>query len=97
MANETQDGQEKTEQPSDRRRDEYRAEGQIARSVEVTAFFGILAAFAPKDGAALWRVDLATLPGTEKPLYGHASSPLLVGDCVVLHVGVKEKQSIVRR
>ncbi|MBI4239306.1 MAG: EscU/YscU/HrcU family type III secretion system export apparatus switch protein [Deltaproteobacteria bacterium] len=51
MANETQDGQEKTEQPSDRRRDEYRAEGQIARSVEVTAFFGILAAF---GACAMW-------------------------------------------
>lgn len=51
MAAEGQDGQEKTEQPSDRRRDEYRAEGQIARSVEVTAFFGILAAF---GACALW-------------------------------------------
>lgn len=65
-----------------------------ARAVYALSPRGILAAFAAKDGAALWRVDLAALPGTEKPLYGHGSSPLLVGDCVVIHVGVKDKQSI---
>jgi enterochelin esterase-like enzyme/outer membrane protein assembly factor BamB len=55
---------------------------------------GVLLALAVRDGAPLWRVDLREIVGTEKPLYGHASSPLLAGPCVVLHHGIKDRQSI---
>ncbi len=64
------------------------------RAVFVLSPRGVLLALAVRDGALLWRVDLREIAGTEKPLYGHASSPLLAGPCVALHHGIKDRQSI---
>jgi outer membrane protein assembly factor BamB len=50
---------------------------------------GVLGAWGLADGRELWRLDLVAVEGVETPLYGFASSPLVVGDLVVVEHGVK--------
>jgi len=49
--------------------------------------FGHLAAFDLQNGEPLWRVHLVADLGSTKPMYGFGSSPVVVGDTVVLQVG----------
>ena len=49
--------------------------------------WGHLAALDLKTGVALWTAHLVDDLGSEKPLYGFASSPVVVGDTVVLGIG----------
>ena len=51
--------------------------------------WGDLAALDAGTGARLWSTHLVDDLGSEKPLYGYASSPVVVGDTLVLPVGGK--------
>ena len=48
---------------------------------------GILNALDAGDGAVVWSRDAAAATGAETPLWGFVSSPLVVGDIVVVHAG----------
>lgn len=56
---------------------------------------GRLAAFATADGRELWSRDLVTEFGGQAPHWGFATSPLVVGDAVVVQVGGAGKNSVV--
>jgi outer membrane protein assembly factor BamB len=48
---------------------------------------GILNALDAADGRRLWSRDLAADAGGKRPLWGFVTSPLVVGDAVVVHAG----------
>jgi outer membrane protein assembly factor BamB len=48
---------------------------------------GLLNALNAEDGALLWSRDVAAAMGAELPAWGFVSSPLLIGESVVVHVG----------
>ena len=43
------------------------------------------------DGAEVWSKDMVGDFGSVKPLYGFATSPIIVGDMLILQTGTKEK------
>ena len=49
---------------------------------------GILNALDARDGSVVWSRNAASDTGKEVPAWGFASSPLVVGDVVLVHVGV---------
>ncbi|MFM2002615.1 MAG: alcohol dehydrogenase [Planctomycetota bacterium] len=51
---------------------------------------GVLVAARRDDGEVLWRVDAVGQAGAEPSDYGMSSSPLVVGDRVIVHVGGAE-------
>ena len=48
---------------------------------------GVLTAWSREDGARIWQVRSEDLFGKPRPFYGHASSPLVVGDRVYAYLG----------
>jgi len=48
---------------------------------------GTLACVNAADGANLWKVDIAKIAEREPPMWGYASSPLVVDSLVIVHAG----------
>ncbi len=48
---------------------------------------GDLFSFDAEAGRILWRANLGEVTGTPRPMYGHAASPLVVGNLLVLNAG----------
>lgn len=55
---------------------------------------GALFALDAERGTELWRVETTTAHGAEPPLYGFSSSPLVMGDVVVVGLGAPEGKAI---
>jgi outer membrane protein assembly factor BamB len=55
---------------------------------------GVLRATALKDGASIWTRDLAAEYGRKPPEWGYASSPLIVGETVVVSIGAGPGKSL---
>ncbi len=55
--------------------------------VFVLGSYGNLAALASADGEVLWQVDLRQAYAAEVPLWGFSSSPLVIGDRLVVQIG----------
>ncbi len=53
---------------------------------------GQLRAFEAATGAPRWALDLAADEGAEAPYYGYGSSPLLLGEHLLVHHAIKGKQ-----
>ena len=51
---------------------------------------GVLAAVALQSGKLLWKVDTVKQLGGKAAEYGMASSPLVVGNVVVVHAGTND-------
>jgi outer membrane protein assembly factor BamB len=51
--------------------------------------WGRLFALATADGSPVWSVHLADDLGAPRPIYGFASSPIVVGDTLVVHGGTE--------
>jgi outer membrane protein assembly factor BamB len=56
---------------------------------------GVLRATALKDGATIWTRDLSAEYGRKVPEWGFASSPLIVGETVIVSIGAKPGKSLV--
>lgn len=56
---------------------------------------GHLAALAAGDGAARWTVDLPSTFGARRPHWGYATSPIALGDVLVLEAGGSEGRAYV--
>lgn len=94
MAKESPDGQEKTEDPTGRRRGRARSEGNVAKSQEVTmvaGLFAVLVYFALRGGAMLR--DIQTIMGH---LLAHvAEMQLTIDSAVVLLRGLVQDMAVV--
>ena len=82
--------------------DAARAHGKGPKSTPVVAggrvftlgIGGVLSCLDAQTGKLLWRKEFAKRFPATSPLYGTATSPIVVGDVVVAHVGGHEKGSL---
>ncbi len=56
---------------------------------------GYVACLRLEDGAPVWTVDAATRLRAKQPIWGHAASPLLVDDLVILQLGARPKGTVI--